>query len=61
MPACRAFVPLVVQIDKKTIIEILKEDVKNIAKGEALDTLDAVGIGQSSAFYAVNRVSGQGS
>ena len=56
-----AFVPLVVQIDKKTIIEILKEDVKNIAKGQALDTIDAVGIGQSSAFHAVNRVSGQGS
>jgi hypothetical protein len=51
-----AFVPLVVQIDKKTIIEILKEDVKNIAKGEALDTLDAVGVTQS-AFYAINRVS----
>lgn len=56
-----AFVPLVVQIDKKTIIEILKEDVKNIAKGQALDTIDAVGIGQSSAFYAINRVSSQGS
>ena len=51
-----AFVPLVVQIDKKTIIEILKEDVKNIAKGQALDTLDAVGVTQS-AFYAINRVS----
>jgi hypothetical protein len=55
-----AFVPLVVQIDKKTIIEILKEDIKNISKGQALDTLDAVGIAQS-AFYAINRVSNPGS
>jgi hypothetical protein len=53
-----AFVPLVVQIDKKTIIEILKEDIANIAKGQALDMIDAVGIGQSSAIYAVDRISG---
>jgi len=40
-----AFVPLVVQIDKKTIIEIL--DVEGIAQGVALDTLNKVGIVQS--------------
>jgi hypothetical protein len=51
-----AFVPLVVQIDKKTIIEVLKEDIGNIARGQALDTLDAVGLAQS-AFYSKDRTS----
>jgi hypothetical protein len=37
-----AFVPLVVQIDKKTIIEILKEDIANIAKGQASDRINAI-------------------
>ena len=37
-----AFVPLVVQIDKKTIIEILKEDTANIAKGQASDRINAI-------------------
>lgn len=51
-----AFVPLVVQIDKQTVIEILKKDIEGIAKGQALDTLDAVGIVQSG-YEVINRVS----
>jgi hypothetical protein len=51
-----AYVPLIVQIDKKTIIEILKTDIENIAGGKTTDILDAVGIVQS-AFYVQNRVS----
>ncbi len=51
-----AFVPLVVQIDKKTIIEILKEDIANISKGQALDAIDAIGLTQSSLF-SMDRIS----
>lgn len=49
-----AFVPLLVQVDKKTIIEILEKDIKSMAYGEALNALDAVGIVQS-AFEVQNR------
>jgi len=51
-----AFVPLVVQIDKKTIMEVLREDIKNIAKGQALNAIDAIGLTQS-AFYSTDRTS----
>jgi len=51
-----AFVPLVVQIDKKTIIEILKEDIANISKGQALDAIDAIGLTQSG-FFSMDRIS----
>jgi hypothetical protein len=51
-----AFVPLVVQIDKKTIIEILKEDIANISKGQALDAMDAIGLAQSGLF-SMDRIS----
>lgn len=48
-----AFVPLVVQIDKKTIIEILKEDIKNIAKGQTSNKINTVGR-PSPAFEAID-------
>jgi hypothetical protein len=51
-----AFVPLVVQIDKKTIMEVLKEDIQNISKGQALDAIDAIGLPQSGLF-SINRTS----
>lgn len=44
-----AFVPLIVQIDKKTIIQVLQKDIESIAKGTALDTISAVGIVQSNS------------
>ena len=44
-----AFVPLIVQIDKKTIVQILQKDIESIAKGTALDTISAVGIVQSNS------------
>ena len=44
-----AFVPLVVQIDKKTIIQVLQKDIESIAKGVTLDTISAVGIVQSNS------------
>jgi hypothetical protein len=49
------YVPLVVQIDKKTIVEILKSDIENIAGGVAANTLEAVGIVQSG-FTVQNRL-----
>ena len=48
-----AFVPLVVQIDKKTIIEILKEDIKNIAKGQTSNKINTVGR-PTSALEAID-------
>jgi hypothetical protein len=51
-----AFVPLVVQIDKETIVKILQKDIEGIAIGQAQNVLDATGLVQSS-FEVVNRVS----
>ena len=53
IPAAQTMVvPMVVQIDKKTIIEILKEDIKSISRSEArsesLITLETVGITQTA-------------
>jgi len=50
-----AFVPLIVQIDKKTIVEILQKDIEGIARGQAENTLESVGIVQS-AYQVQNRV-----
>ena len=44
-----AFVPVIVQIDKKTIVQILQKDIESIAKGVTLDTISAVGIVQSNS------------
>jgi len=51
-----AFVPLVVQIDKETIVKILQKDIENIAIGQTQNVLDAAGLVQSS-FEVANRVS----
>jgi hypothetical protein len=53
-----AYVPLVVQIDKIKIIEILKSDIEKISLGQTEARLDAMGLTQS-AFYVPNRVSSQ--
>jgi hypothetical protein len=49
------FVPLIVQIDKKTIIEILQKDIESLARGQAENTLESVGIVQS-AFQIQSRL-----
>jgi len=49
------FVPLIVQIDKKTILEILQKDIENLARGQAENTLESVGIVQS-AFQIQSRL-----
>ena len=49
IPAAQTMVvPMVVQIDKKTIIEILKEDIKSISRSESLILLETVGITQTA-------------
>jgi hypothetical protein len=43
------FVPLIVQIDKKNILNVLTNDIQSISRGEALNVVEAVGIAQSSS------------
>lgn len=43
-----AYIPLVVQIDKKNIIDVLSKDIEIISRAEALNVLDGVGISQSA-------------
>ena len=52
-----AFVPLIVQMDKTTVIKILEKDIRSIAYGEAQNALDAAGLTQTS-FEVSNRVYG---
>lgn len=42
------YVPLVVQIDKKNILNVLSDDIKVISKAETLNIIDGVGISQSA-------------